>query len=71
MTAAAPLATLPLEPAELAEVAATAQDEDLTVYDAAYSSSPVGSAGSLITEDRKLLAAAGGRFSRSLREVGL
>lgn len=68
---AAPLATLPLAPAELADVAAMALDEDLTVYDAAYLFLAQRIGCSLITEDKRLLAAAGGRYSRSLREIGL
>ncbi len=68
---AAPVATISLDPADLAGVVAMAVDEGLTVYDAAYLFLARQVGCSLITQDRKLLTAAGGRFSRSLREIGL
>ncbi len=71
LLAEAPLATFPLDPVDMASVADTALAEDLTVYDAAYLVMAQQMGSSVITEDQKLLTAAGGRFSRSLREIGL
>ncbi|HVB11415.1 MAG TPA: type II toxin-antitoxin system VapC family toxin [Bacillota bacterium] len=71
LLAEAPLATLPLDPEDLASMAETALDENLTVYDACYLVLARQMGSSVITEDKKLLAAAGGRYSRSLNEIGL
>jgi hypothetical protein len=69
LLAEAPLAILPFDPEDMAGVAETAVEENLTVHHAAYLALARRMATSVITEDTRLLAA--GRHSRSLREIGL
>lgn len=71
LAAATPVATVTIDPEDMSAVAALALAEALTVYDAAYLFLAQRSGCNLITQDRRLLGAAGGRFSRSLEDIGL